>query len=81
MYKTLYGEVSHANQYAVNEKVLTLEQLSRNEAISGLYLKDFNGVIVTYDFHPVSGSIIKVLLSYPVTVGCSADGGAKREDC
>ena len=62
MYKTLYGDVSQANQYAVTEKVLTLEQLSRNEAISGLYLKDFNGVIVTYDFHPVSTSVVLCLI-------------------
>ena len=52
-YKTLYGELSFANQYAVNEKVVSLEQLRKNEAISGLYIKDFQGLIFTYDFHPV----------------------------
>jgi hypothetical protein len=53
-YKTLYGELTFANQYAVNEKVVSLEQLRRNEAISGLFIKDFQGLIFTYDFHPVN---------------------------
>ena len=52
-YKTLFGELTFANQYAVNEKVVGLEQLRKNEAVSGLYIKDFQGIIFTYDFHPV----------------------------
>eukprot|EP00597_Dinobryon_sp_UTEXLB2267_P003661 CAMPEP_0170076212 /NCGR_PEP_ID=MMETSP0019_2-20121128/13223_1 /TAXON_ID=98059 /ORGANISM="Dinobryon sp., Strain UTEXLB2267" /LENGTH=197 /DNA_ID=CAMNT_0010287703 /DNA_START=358 /DNA_END=951 /DNA_ORIENTATION=+ len=52
-YKTLYGELSFASQYAVSEKIVSLEQLRRNEAISGLFIKDFQGLIFTYDFHPV----------------------------
>ncbi len=61
-YKSLYGEVSFANQYSVNEKVISLDQLRRNEAISGLFLKDFNGLIVTYDFHPVRSIYLQQFL-------------------
>eukprot|EP01038_Epipyxis_sp_PR26KG_P012225 gene12225-16375_t len=52
-YRLINGEIWNANQYSVIEKNINLEQLRKNEAVSGLYLKDFSGIIFTYDFHPV----------------------------
>lgn len=57
-YKTLYGELSHLNQYSVIEKDVPLEQLQRIEPIPGLHLRDFQGIVFTYDFHPVSSPFI-----------------------
>mmetsp|Transcript_81220 Transcript_81220/g.159403 ORF Transcript_81220/g.159403 Transcript_81220/m.159403 type:complete len:304 (+) Transcript_81220:74-985(+) len=52
-YKTLYGELSYLNQYSVIEKDVSLETVQQVEPISGLHLKSFQGIIFTYDFHPV----------------------------
>jgi hypothetical protein len=62
-YKTLYGELSFLNQYSVNEKIVDSNQLARNELLSGLSLRDFHGLIVTYDFNPVSDVNSEVLSS------------------
>lgn len=53
-YKTLFGELSFLNQYSVIEKAVPLEQMQRVEPIQGLHLRDFQGIVFTYDFHPVS---------------------------
>jgi hypothetical protein len=52
-YKTLYGELSYLNQYSVIEKDVPYEAVQRVEPIPGLRLRDFQGVVFTYDFHPV----------------------------
>lgn len=52
-YKTLYGDLSFANQYSVVEKSIAREHVRATEAASALFLGDFSGVIFTYDFHPV----------------------------
>lgn len=52
-YKTLYGALSYLNQYSVIEKAVPWEQMQRVEPIPGLRLRDFQGVVFTYDFHPV----------------------------
>lgn len=55
-YKTLYGELSYLNQYSVIEKDVPVEQMQRVEPIQGLHLRDFQGIIFTYDFHPVGNA-------------------------
>lgn len=53
-YKTLYGELSFANQYSVDEKSISVEALARTHgSIGGIHLRDFSGILFTYDFHPV----------------------------
>ncbi|KAJ1442993.1 endoplasmic reticulum vesicle transporter-domain-containing protein [Ochromonadaceae sp. CCMP2298] len=53
-YKTLYGELYFANQYSVIEKAVTAQQLTTGaEPVAGLHLRDFRGIVFTYDFHPV----------------------------
>lgn len=52
-YKTLYGALSFLNQYSVIEKAVPWEQMERVEPIQGLHLRDFQGIVFTYDFHPV----------------------------
>jgi len=52
-YKTLYGALSFLNQYSVIEKAVPLEQMLHVEPIQGLRLRDFQGIVFTYDFHPV----------------------------
>jgi hypothetical protein len=52
-YKTLYGELSFINQYSVIEKAVSFEQMRMTEPISGLRLREFHGLVFTYDFHPV----------------------------
>lgn len=69
-YKSLYGEVSFANQYSVSEKIVSIDQLGRSEALSGLFLRDFRGVIVTYDFHPVTVPNIKSLCAQLMLFVC-----------
>lgn len=54
LYKTLYGKLSAINQYSINEKVMTFDQLKQVEAIMGTAASSFNGLIFSYDFHPVS---------------------------
>ena len=61
-YKTLYGDLSYINQYSVIEKACPLEQMQHTEPIDGLHLRDFQGVVFTYDFHPVSKSAFSVSL-------------------
>ena len=54
-YQTLDGAMSYLNQYSVIEKAIPMEQTQRSEPIQGLHLRDerFEGIIFTYDFHPV----------------------------
>lgn len=52
-YKTLFGELSFINQYSVTEKMVDMNELARSEVMSGLSLRDFHGLIVTYDFNSV----------------------------
>jgi hypothetical protein len=53
-YKTLYGELSYANQYSVIEKGISIEQYSTHPPVlSGVMLRDFQGLFFSYDFHPV----------------------------
>jgi hypothetical protein len=53
-YKTLYGELSFVNQYAVTEKPIPVEHVLNFEAQNSLFMKDFQGLLFSYDFHPVS---------------------------
>jgi hypothetical protein len=57
-YKTLYGELSYLNQYSVIEKDVPQEHLQRVEPIQGLRLRDFQGIVFTYDFHPVCAAAL-----------------------
>jgi hypothetical protein len=57
-YKTLYGELSFVNQYAVIEKSIPVDSVFNFEAQNSLFIKDFQGVIVSYDFHPVRMSFV-----------------------
>ena len=56
-YKTLYGQLSYLNQYSVIDKAVPVETMMRAEPVPGLRLRDFQGVVFTYDFHPVSVSV------------------------
>ncbi len=53
-YKTLYGELSHLNQYSINEKMVGSNPFERGELLSSVGTKDFNGIVFSYDFNPVS---------------------------
>lgn len=52
-YKTIDGELSFANQHAVVDRVLTFDQLQMNDVVNGIHMRNFRGLIFTYDFHPV----------------------------
>lgn len=51
-YKTLYGDLSFVNQYAVSEKSISFEQAKMGDMMAGI-ARDFSGLVVTYDFSPV----------------------------
>jgi hypothetical protein len=61
-YKTLYGELSFINQYAVIEKAIPVDNVLNFEAQNSLFIKDFQGIIVSYDFHPVRTSFCSLYL-------------------
>jgi hypothetical protein len=71
-YKTLYGELSYLNQYSVIEKDVPYETVQRVEPIPGLRLREFQGVVFTYDFHPVRMSLL--LLFVLCTLVCFLNG-------
>lgn len=53
-YKTLSGELSSVNQYSVTEKGISIDQYaSHPPVLSGIMLRDFQGLFFSYDFHPV----------------------------
>jgi hypothetical protein len=52
-YKELYGELFHMNQYSFSEKAINIEQAKRGDPFYPLPVRDFTGVLFTYDFHPV----------------------------
>lgn len=57
-YKTLYGELSFLNQYSINEKMVDTNPFARQELLSSMNAKDFNGIVFSYDFNPVSEFIL-----------------------
>lgn len=53
-HKTLGGVLTFANQYATSEKQITITELQTHPPIvSGALLKNFQGIVFTYDFSPV----------------------------
>lgn len=53
-YKTLYGELSFGNEYAIIEKPVPADFAPTFLAQNSLFIKDFQGLLFSYDFHPVS---------------------------
>lgn len=54
LYRELWGEVYYMNQYSLSEKSLTLDQARRGDPFFPVPVRDFFGLLFTYDFHPVS---------------------------
>lgn len=53
-YKEISGEISHMNQYAMSEKVMTVDQARRGgDMFNPVPVRDFTGILFAYDFHPV----------------------------
>jgi len=52
-YKTLKGDLSHANQYSVTEREIGFQQVQGGVSVSGQMFKDVFGLLFTYDFYPV----------------------------
>lgn len=46
--------MSRLDKMSVTEREVKIEDLTRGLSLSGTIVKDFVGVIVTYDFYPVS---------------------------
>lgn len=53
-YKTLYGELSFGSEYSIIEKPVPKDFAPTFLAQNSLFIKDFQGLIFSYDFHPVS---------------------------
>lgn len=88
-YKTLYGDLSFLNQYSVVEKSIPVDYVLNFEAQNSMFLKDFQGIVFSYDFNPVSfslyilyhlmihfGSVLLLTL-----LGDVVYGGEKRTHC
>eukprot|EP00981_Chlorochromonas_danica_P009714 scaffold2799_cov159-Ochromonas_danica.AAC.31 len=52
-YRELWGDTSYMNQYALSEKHLNVEQASKNDPFFPVPVRDFQGLLFTYDFQPV----------------------------
>ena len=49
--------MSRLDKMSVTEREVKLEDLTRGISLGGTVIKDFAGVVVTYDFYPVSPSL------------------------
>lgn len=53
-YSRSIGETLHANQYSVSERDIDINQCTQGIMIGGEFFKDFSGILVQYQFYPVS---------------------------
>jgi hypothetical protein len=50
--------MSRLDKMSVTEREVKLEDLTRGISLSGTIIKEFAGVVVTYDFYPVCSSFL-----------------------
>ena len=53
-YQNVRGEISISNQYSVAEHTVSIDRAILGVSISNQYFKDVVGIIISYDFYPVS---------------------------
>jgi hypothetical protein len=68
--------MSRLDKMSVTEREVKLEDLTRGISLSGTIIKDFAGVVVTYDFYPVSPVSLSISFFSPfhLTVPSSLGG-------
>ena len=54
----LAGVTTHINQYGYTEKIADKNSVSSGVILAGQFVKDFQGIIINYDFSPVLNCLL-----------------------